>query len=186
MSEKVPCAECGTPIRPRKTDMMKGLCVRCFAKHRQRKATPLGDLYLDLMHRVHETDAGFDGLSEPERLYYVITRLRNEVNNGGFHQYFFNSSGSYYSHAEAGLLKLGATQTLALLHLAKEIVFPDEPVPTDTEIRRAHMFSRDANPDESELMRRLDELDQRFYHSPDDITPRLEAFARENGLVEAE
>jgi hypothetical protein len=31
MNEKVPCAECGTEIRVRNHDRMKGLCVRCDA-----------------------------------------------------------------------------------------------------------------------------------------------------------
>jgi len=138
-------------------------------------------LYEMLIHRVNQSRGGFDDLSEPEKLYYTVALLRNEINNGGFHQYFFNSSGSYYNHAEAGLQQLGATQTLALLHQAKEIVFSAMPVSADTKVRRKHMASIDSA--QSDLRRKLDELDQRFYASPDEITPRLEAFARQHGLV---
>ena len=62
--------------------------------------------------------------------------LRNEVNNGGFHQYFVTSSGSYYGYAEKGLVAFGATQALDLLRRAKHILFPAISVPVDTETRR--------------------------------------------------
>jgi len=182
MSEKVPCAECGAEIRVRTHDRMKGLCVRCYAKRRQRKPNPFSDLYVDLIYRVHETDGGFDALSDAQKLYYSVALLRNSVNGDGFREHFFNGSGSYYSYIEAGLQQLGATQTFTLLREAKEIVFPRIPVPTDTKVRRTHMLAlEDSDP---AVTAKLDELDQRFYRSPDEITPRLEAFAREQGLVQ--
>jgi len=139
-------------------------------------------LYDTLVHRVHHTRRGFDSLSEPEKVYYVLTLLRNEINNGGFDQYFFNSSGSHYSRAEAELAKLGATQTLALLHEAKEIIFLGISVPADIKLRRKHMLSLDTC--KPALARRLEAINQRFYALPDEVTPRLEAFAQEHGLVE--
>jgi Domain of unknown function (DUF4375) len=156
MNDKVPCAECGTEIRVRNPDRMKGLCVRCYSKSKQRKPNPFSDLYVDLIHRVHETDGGFGALSEAEKLYYSVALLRNEINNGGFHQYFFNSSGNYYSYIEAGLQLLGVTQTLTLLREAKEIVFPGMPVTTDIKVRRTHMHAlADSDP---AFTGKLDEL----------------------------
>jgi Domain of unknown function (DUF4375) len=185
MNEKVPCVECGSPIRASKTSRMKGLCVRCFAKRIQRKTNPFSDLYASLIHRVHELDGGFDALSEAEKLYYSVALLRNEINNGGFHQYFFNSSGSYYKHAEEGLETLGAMETLQLLREAKAIVFPEISVPAEMKARRMHMARVDPDAAEQEWVRKLDELDGRFYDSPDEITSRLETFAKGCGLVEA-
>ena len=37
-----------------------------------------------------------------------------------------------------------------------------------------------------ELMNKLDELDQRFYRIPDTLSPKLEAFARKQGLIVTE
>ena len=36
-----------------------------------------------------------DALSNPERVFYITQQCETEVNNGGFSQYFFNSSGSF-------------------------------------------------------------------------------------------
>jgi hypothetical protein len=141
-------------------------------------------LYASLIDRVHELEGGYGALSHPEKLYYVVALLRNEVNNGGFHQFFFNSAGSYYDDIEAGLDELGAAQALELLRKAKEIIFPGMAVPAETTARRNHMANLDPDPDQPELTRKLDKLDRRFYSSPDDITPRLKAFAKENKLVE--
>jgi len=142
--------------------------------------------YGSLIERVNNSANGFGGLSEPEKLYYSVTLLINEVNNGGFDQYFFNSSGSYYRYAEKGLTLLGDTLVLELLHQAKEIVFPGVPVPVDTGARRRLLPVADPDAPDPEWVRKLDELDQRFYANPDDLSPRLEAFALEQGLVSKE
>jgi uncharacterized protein DUF4375 len=147
------------------------------------RTNPFYLLFDSLIKRVHDSADGFGNLSEPEKIYYSVALLRNEINNGGFHQYFFNSSGSYYDHAERGLLLLGSTQTLELLRQAKEIVFPTISVPVDTETRRDLLPALEPDAPTPEWFRRLDELDQQFYASPDDVTPRLKAYAREQRLV---
>jgi Domain of unknown function (DUF4375) len=78
---------------------------------------------------------------------------------------------------------MGAVQTLDLLRQAKEIVFPTIPVPVDTEVRRNLLPVVEPDSPNPEWERKLDELDQRFYAKSDNLTPRLEAFAREQGLV---
>jgi len=143
-------------------------------------------LYNSLVQRVHDSPNGFGGLSDPEKLYYAVALLRNEVNNGGFDQYFFNSSGSYYNYAEKGLVAIGAMQTLELLRQAKDIVFPAIPVPEDTQTRRELLSTIESDTLNPEWSRKLDELDQRFYANSDNLTPRLEAFAREQGLINAD
>src|SRR6266481_2124700 len=46
-----------------------------------------------------------------------------------------NSSGSYYNHAENGLIAVDAMHTLELLREAKDILFPTMSAPVDTEMR---------------------------------------------------
>lgn len=147
------------------------------------RSSPFYLLYGSLINRVHNSPGGFNALSEAEKLYYATMLLRNEVGNGGFDQYFFNSSGSSYLYAEKGLIEIGATQTLELLRQAKNIVFPTAPVPTDTETRRNLLPSFDPDGPVPEWSTKLDHLDQRFYADPDGLTHRLEAFARKHGLV---
>jgi len=155
-------------------------------KMKHTKTNPFYLLYNSLIERVQRSPGGFGGLSEPEKLYYAVALLRNEVNNGGFDQYFFNSSGSYYNYAEEGLVAIGATHTLELLRQAKEIVFPAISVPQDTQTRRELLPAIEPDTPSPEWSRKLDELDQRFYANSDNLTPRLEAFAREQGLISAQ
>jgi len=184
MTAQVACVECGKPVSARLARRMKGLCLTCSNRETHHTIKdPFYLFYNSLIERVHNSADGFDGLSDAERLYWSVALLRNEINNGGFHQYFFNSSGSYYEYAEKGLVRLGALQTLDLLRQAKEIVFTGVPVPVDTEIRRDLIPVVEPDSPTPEWARKLDELDQRFYADADNLTPRLEAFAREHRLV---
>ncbi len=180
LSEKVPCKECGKPVLARQAGKRGGLCLRCSANH-----NPFFVLYSSLVDRVCSSPGGFDSLSHAEKAYYALTLFQNELNNGGFHQFFFNSSGSYYEVIENGLVTLNEQQVLALLREAKQIVFPGAAVPVDMNTRRELMHIPDADAPGS-LMKKLDELDQRFYKTPNTLSPKLQAFAREQELVPGE
>src|SRR6266568_9187678 len=134
MIDQAPCAQSGAPVSASTARRMNGLCISC--KMKRTRTAPFHVFYNSLIDRVHHSRGGFDLLSEPAKLYFTVMLLRNEVNDGGFHQYFINSSGSYYDYAEKGLIALGATQTLELLRQAKDILFPMISVPVDTEVRR--------------------------------------------------
>ncbi len=163
---------------------MNGLCISC--KMKRTRTDPFHVFYNSLIDRVRHSRGGFDLLSEPEKLYFTVMLLRNEVNDGGFHQYFINSSGSYYDYAEKGLIALGATQTLELLRKAKDILFPTISVPVDTEIRRRLVPVVEPGTPTPEWVNKADELDRRFYADSENLTSRLKAFAREQGFVSAQ
>jgi hypothetical protein len=118
-------------------------------------------------------------LSEAEKLYFAVQLLEGEVYNGGFDQYFFNSSGSYYRYAVLGLKELEAAQALALLEEAKQILFNSADVPEDPGHRRQLLRER------SSVARTqcLEQLDKLYWKDPDGLWPRCEAFARKHGLV---
>lgn len=180
LEEKVACVECGKPVSARLASKRNGLCMRCRAKH-----NPFFVLYSSLVNQVCN-ETGFESLSQALKLYYALTLFQNEVNNGGFHQFFFNSSGSYYSLIETALLSFDEPKAFELLHQAKQIVFPEIDVPVDTETRRNLMPQVEPGSGRPEWANRLDELDQRFYSLPDTLTPKLKAFASERGLVSAD
>ena len=178
LEEKVPCTGCGKPVSVRQASKRNGLCLRCSANR-----NPFFVLYNSLIDRVCNSPDGFQSLSDDEKIYYALTLLQNEVNNGGFHQFFFNSSGSYYELIEHGLIRFEEPKILSLLHQAKQILFPEITVPLDKTKRRERMPLEDAN---DNLMAKLNELDQQFYVHPDTLTAKLQAFARERELVPAE
>ena len=171
--DKVPCAECGELVSAKQAAKRQGLCLHCSLNR-----NPFFVLGNSLIARVCSSPDGFNSLSDAEKLYYTLTSLQDEVNNGGFHQFFFNSSGSYYELIENGLVIFDEPQTLELLHQAKQIVFPEISVPVDPELRRELMS--DCEPI------KLDSLDRRFYSNPDTLTLKLKSFARERGLVPSE
>jgi hypothetical protein len=141
-------------------------------------------LWVSLVEKVYHSPTGFDGLSHPQKLYFAVCLLEGEVCNGGFHQYFFNNAGSYYAYAEEGLIVLGAFQTLELLQEAKDVVFPSIPVPISiAERRRALPSYPDNNSPAPKCSEKLDDLGNRYWADSDGITLRLEAFARNHGLL---
>lgn len=66
---------------------------------------------------------GFKALNEKEQAIYTIWWLEAEVNNGGFHQYFWNPAGEHSDIALKSLKAIGAIKTAALLEKAIDIAF---------------------------------------------------------------
>ncbi|MBI4581454.1 MAG: DUF4375 domain-containing protein [Planctomycetes bacterium] len=58
--------------------------------------------------------AGWNGLTPSQRHVLAVRILIDEVKNGGFEQYFVNSSGDHWADAVAGLEAVGATRVHAL------------------------------------------------------------------------
>ena len=145
----------------------------------QREADPLSRLWQDLALRVVGPDAGgFAGLDEREKQYFAVGLLVGDVYNGGFDQYFFNSSAAYYEYALVGLQEMGATNAYILLRRAKQVLFGFRDVPTDTARRRALIAAAASQPDDE----RVQTLDELFWADPDGLQGRSLAFARRYGL----
>lgn len=75
------------------------------------------DGFLDRIFEVLPS-SGFDALSQPQKLYYAAFVCHNEVNNGGFSQYFMNSSGSHWQDALAGFKAMGFVERSEILNEA--------------------------------------------------------------------
>jgi len=67
-----------------------------------------------------------DALSEGFRAVYSTWWVEAEVNNGGFNQYFWNSSGQFAKDAVAGFTLLGATDRAQLMARAIAIHEKDQ------------------------------------------------------------
>ena len=153
---------------------------REIRKERERELLdPSRWLWRDLVRRAYDPSAGFATFSLPEKQYFSVNLLQNEVWNGGFHQYFFNSSGSYYTHALAGLKNMGALRALALLEEAKQVVFRDDHVPEETRRRRMILVGTLSEASWS----RLGQLDDAYCKDPDGLELRIEEFAHRHQLI---
>lgn len=59
-------------------------------------------------------ELGDDALTPPQRHVREATRLQDEVENGGFAQYFLNSSGDHWREAQEALIAIGCQGDLAI------------------------------------------------------------------------
>ena len=55
-------------------------------------------------------------LSKEERIFYITQTLEMEVNNGGFSQFFYNSSGDFSNELVGAFTAIGANATAAPRH----------------------------------------------------------------------
>ena len=69
-------------------------------------------------------DAPFAQLTVPEQVFVAVWTLESDVNNGGFDQYYLNSSGDYAWFAPAALRAIGAEQTAAIAERANAAFGP--------------------------------------------------------------
>ena len=137
--------------------------------------------WVALIDRIYKTPEGITGLSQPEKTYYAVSCLIGEVYNGGFDQYFSNSSGDLYGLALDGLFEFGAEKTACLLVQAKEVLFGVRPVPTDR-FKRQKLMPTMGNDGSHPAWERLDLLDKAFYADPDQLTEKCAAYAANHKL----
>jgi hypothetical protein len=113
----------------------------------------------------------YEALSAPERVFRSVWELEAEVNNGGFHQYFWNSSGSLAPHAPAALRAIGASTTAGIVESAIAAVGRDIPW-SDERARQTRLDAIEPQ--------RLERFDDAFYAYPDNLTMLLYRYASEH------
>lgn len=119
-------------------------------------------------------DTPFAELSEPERVFFGVWILEGEVGNGGFSQYYVNSSGDQATYAPKALRAIGAYQTAKVVTRANA-VFGSAGPPADRDARIAAM---DRLPPGSEDTWTATDSD--FYAYPEDLTKLLAAYVRKH------
>jgi len=73
---------------------------------------------------------GMDKLNIYQKDIVIINELEMEINNGGFNQYYWNSSGNYANEVVISLLNIGAYKTAEIVKIANS-EFPNGKVPKD-------------------------------------------------------
>lgn len=101
---------------------------------------------------------GTAGLSARQRNYLTLRWLDMEVRNGGFAQYFFNSSGDLAGRAAAAAEAVGAAEAANVIRRAVALFGSHGPDPDrDTRMSQLSVIERAA----------LAELDSQYYACPD-------------------
>ncbi|MBL0731210.1 DUF4375 domain-containing protein [Piscinibacter sp. HJYY11] len=105
-----------------------------------------------------------------EALGVGVWLLEAEVNNGGFHQYYFNSHGALAEQTVEALDAIGAHETAAILSAANmdvgELPLPDEE------------GDRIAKLDEISMSSRFSALETEFFEEREDRISLLAAYLR--------
>lgn len=113
-------------------------------------------------------------LSLPERNICYIEELEREVNNGGFNQFFFNSSGDYTHEVISALKEIGSVKFLQIVESAAR-QFPDARVPKDTDARGTIIEEIEEKADPV-----WSKLDDEFYKYEEDIYGLMIEYIRKN------
>lgn len=121
-----------------------------------------------------KNDKDFESLNEYEKNVLFIEMLEGEVNNGGFDQYFFNSSGEFAHETLNALESINAPKMAELLNQAINI-FPNLPIPKDTETRRELMEDLPEN-----ISDKWDNLDDNFYEYPENLAGLVIEYVKKN------
>ncbi|WOE41752.1 DMP19 family protein [Acinetobacter chinensis] len=186
MEEKVACSECNTWILIDTPTKNNGLCVPCAKGYRKQIEESKKRYQDDKKYRDSEEYRYWVNLSQKvscvadlrnlafeEQVYFVINVLIGEVFNGGFYQYFDNSSGNYYAETLQALNELKAFKSLELLESAKVILFGSLDVPGDRGLRFDILNSKG---DVENI--ELDQLDRSFWEFSDQLDQKILQFAQ--------
>ena len=102
-------------------------------------------------------------LSEAERIFYITQTLEMEVNNGGFSQFFYNSSGDFSNELVGAFAAIGANTTASICQKAIDAFGRDIPVDRD---ERQEMLDELESDELDEI---LEECDDAFFAYEDDL-----------------
>jgi hypothetical protein len=102
--------------------------------------------------------------SLPQKVFSAIWEVESEVNNGGFSQYFLNSSAESASFVVKALETVGAPKTADICKRAIDPAFPAGLPQSLEAIRSTAAFFPD------EVLAALEPLDQEFFSYPHDLT----------------
>jgi Domain of unknown function (DUF4375)/HEAT repeats len=110
---------------------------------------------------------GFLAMTKPQQLYFAVEIYRDEVDNGGHNQYFYNDDSDLFQTAVEGLRTIGAPTLAANLSTAGS-AFGGSPPPREAPRRRQ---MEDFGPVQSRI---FETADQRFYTSEKEPGERLD------------
>jgi hypothetical protein len=112
----------------------------------------------------------------PDNVVKLVEAFEAEINNGGFDQFFFNSTGDAWKETLEALDCIAALKTAAILREACS-KFPDGDPPSDCSDRRNLMLdSISINGDE------FNDLDEQFYCYEESLDELVTSYRSRKGL----
>jgi Domain of unknown function (DUF4375) len=122
--------------------------------------------------RTAASESRFEDLSTEEQVIVEVYVLEAEVNNGGFDQFFMNSSGDQALATPLALDAIGASNAAVIMRKAMAEFGAAGPDPDREErIKQVEILGEPS-------VQRWDALDQLFYEYPDDLAALLATYIR--------
>jgi hypothetical protein len=115
----------------------------------------------------------FGKMSPAEQTFWLVWQMLSEVNNGGFNQFYFNSSGDRSIATPAALRTIGAKKFAGIMERANAL-FPGGRPPEHRYKRQTVLEEIDP---ETEL---FDDLDEEVYAYPENVDRLLYEFVLRN------
>ena len=112
-------------------------------------------------------------LSEAERVVLAVEALEREVNNGGYHQFFINSSHVHTAFIVQALELIGCPKVAAITADAIAVLS----LPPQYEPGTVEQVALELSDDKRDM---LGECDSRYYESDEPIADRLFAFIEQH------
>ena len=113
-------------------------------------------------------------LSEAERIFYITQTLEMEINNGGFSQFFYNSSGNFSNELVGAFTAIGASATASICQKAISAFGRD--IPVDREEREKMLYELQSD----EIDEILEECDSAFWDYEDNLNELNYSFVIKN------
>jgi len=110
---------------------------------------------------------GFGELNSEEQTLVCIRTLIGEVDNGGFHQWVYNSSGQMAVETYAALKRIGAHATASILDKVLQVVGEAH---REKHTQTRQLLMEDLSDDQEEA---LQALDREFWKRGDDLEALL-------------
>lgn len=156
------------------------MLINLFSKGKLNKIWSIGDTnerLIALSEYVAEKcrfGIKMEKLSHPERVFFITQNVEIEVNNGGFSQFFYNSSGDFAGEMVDAFQEIGAEKTAAICQQALDVVGQPLPVNRAERIELIEAIETDA------LMEALNACDDAFYEYRDDLNALNDAYVQKN------
>ena len=116
----------------------------------------------------------FSSQSAPQKVFSALWAVESEVNNGGFSQYFLNSSAESAHFVVDALRVIGARKTADICQRAIAAAFPAGLPDSEDAIRSAAADFSD------EVLEKLEPLDQEFFAYPYNLGELLFAYVSQH------
>ncbi len=116
---------------------------------------------------------GMENLTDEERIILAVEALEREVNNGGYDQFFINSSNEFAPIIVDSLKRIGCSGTAEVTHEAITALAIERPVTVEA-------IEDVMDEDSDERDDKLDECDEEYYETGENIAGRLFEFIKNN------